>query len=313
MRHSSRPAGQRRPAWLGSARRPDEAWLRDRLAAELAHAGVDDVVHLGDRLETTDGTTFGVGTLADALSRHPRLTWGSRVRAHARTLARVRATPVPLATPDVLARAVARVVADDATDVRDGGGAEHLGPLLAPGLRAVVCLDLPEHVHGPVDLRPHGGWTAVAPAALAALRALPAPRHRTLTAEGGGAVEVFVADDVFGASRLLVLDALVADALGRERPEHGMLVVVPNRHLLAVHPLEDAGTVVGALRLMLTLAGAAAASGAGPVSPAVYYRSPDGTLERVTHQPLVDGLGDDSALRRAVLALPVRRSGRHAA
>ncbi|MCL2850589.1 MAG: hypothetical protein FWE61_11205, partial [Micrococcales bacterium] len=119
-------------------------------------------------------------------------------------------------------RLVARLVGD-----RTAPGATPLpgpGRLYGPGLRQVEVLVGEGTVSDPVDPMTHGGPALCRKAAIDGLRALRKPRHQTLTA-GSAKVETFVAEDVFGASRLLILDELLAETLLVERPAHGTLVV----------------------------------------------------------------------------------------
>lgn len=173
---------------------------------------------------------------------------------------------------------VARLVADPAsllgTRATAPAGA---GPLLAPGLRILMS-----RFAGSATVADLGAeWATQGPTAVDALRRLPLPRHRELTSE----VHTFVADDVLGASRLLILDELLAALLHVERPSHGVLVIAPNRHLLAVHVLTRLDAVAPALQLMSELA-LVEHRLAGPVSPWVYYRDVDARLGLLT--PSVD-------------------------
>jgi hypothetical protein len=198
------------------------------------------------------------------------------------------------------ARPVARLVADHGLH---GGGAPDQefarGRLIAPGLRQVTVTVRRGAVSGPVDPADLGGWTQASRLGVEGLRRLRSPRHSALRTPTGARVDTFVSDDVFGASRLLVLDQLLADHLLVERPEHGLLLAVPNRHLLAVHLLESITAVPAALELLAELA-LVEHRIAGPVSPWVYYRSPSGQLSLLTS---VEGDGRlhetfDAALRR---------------
>jgi hypothetical protein len=192
-------------------------------------------------------------------------------------------------------RLVARLVAD-----RGLHGAEQQfahGRLVAPGLRLTAVMVHRGAVSGPVDPADHGGWDACAQAGIQALRRFKAPLRESLTV-AGSRVETFIADDVFGASRLLVLDELMAQVLHVERPSHGTLVIAPNRHLLGIHVLESVDAVPAALTLLGELA-LAQHRVTGPVSPWVYYRSPDGTLSLLSSSTSSQGLHPrfDQALR----------------
>jgi len=129
------------------------------------------------------------------------------------------------------------------------------------------------------DLAPLGGWAAVGPVAMANLSRLPLPDHEAVATRRGATVHLLSSEDMFGASRLLILDHLLG-ALRIPASPFGTLVAVPHRHLLAVHVLEGAN-VVPALDTLVALA-RSGVDAAGPVSPEVYFRATDGGLQRVT-------------------------------
>ncbi|MCL2422440.1 MAG: hypothetical protein FWD11_00870 [Micrococcales bacterium] len=168
-------------------------------------------------------------------------------------------------------RLVARLVAD-----RPAQGSAPLGRVYGPALRQVEVLVTDTTISEPVDPMTHGGSDLCRRAAMDGLRALRRPKHKTITA-GPATVETFIADDVFGASRLLMLDELLAETLLVERPSHGTLVVVPNRHMVAVHILESVRSIPAALRILGELAVAEYRIGE-PLSPWVYFRAADGRL-----------------------------------
>lgn len=256
-------------------------WLRECAAREFALLGLP-VTDQGDHLLAADGSGYGLGNLAVNLAHVPRGQWPDLVRRHARSLVGARSQSDPASLEELSRLVIARVLADG-PDVQPPAGAgpdADPGPAIADGLVVRAAADYPEHVSILLDLSRFGGWQAVAPYALANLRALPLPEHQVLRADGGGDVHVFTSDDLFGASRLLALDDLLSAALRVERPDHGVLVAMPNRHLLAVHLLEGPH-VVGALHTLISLA-RSQVDGPGPVSSEVYYRSPTGTLQRIT-------------------------------
>ena len=47
----------------------------------------------------------------------------------------------------------------------------------------------------------------------------------------------------FNASRVFTMNQLLREDFLIETPAHGVLFVVPNRHLVAVHPISGIGTV----------------------------------------------------------------------
>lgn len=114
------------------------------------------------------------------------------------------------------------------------------------------------------------------------LRALPLPEHQVVGDEPGGDIHVFISEDFFGASRLLVLPDLLA-RVGAHIPQAGALVAVPNRHLLLVH-LVVGPPVVQALNWMVGVAAKEYPESPGPVSPDVFHLTPQLHAEQVTGQ-----------------------------
>ncbi|GCD20099.1 hypothetical protein ACFO3K_11660 [Cellulomonas algicola] len=259
-------------------------WLRARVVAELGVAGVG-VEARGDHLVAADGQVYGLGNLAAMVATAPRRERDAVVATHVGGLLTMRDFREPETLEEITGIVVARVLPDDPAHApRDPDG--DAGPDLGPGLVVRACLDFPTHVSTVTDLAKFGGWAAVEPYATANLRALPAPDHQVLRPARGAEVHVFASDDLFGASRLLLLDDLLASHLHLERPAHGVLVAVPNRHLLALHVLAGP-EVTHAMSTLISLA-RGEFDGPGPVSPEVFYRSPDGTLQQVTG-PAEDG------------------------
>lgn len=269
-------------------------WLRGRLVTELARAGLPDARSAGDHVLAADGQVFGLANLAALVALLPRRRWAAQVRHHARSIVELQAFTEPTTLEEIAGIVTARVLADDPAvhPSTDDPAAAEPGPTLAQGLVVRACLHFPTHVSTLTDLAPFGGWSTVGPLAEANLRALPPPEHQQARVVEGGVVHLLSSGDLFGASRLLLLDELLPTLVGVERPAHGVLVAVPNRHLLALHVL-DGPDVVGAMRLLMDLA-RAEHDGPGPVSPEVYYRSPDGILQQVT------GAGDDGQARVVV-------------
>lgn len=273
---------------------PLTAQQADRLRSEALDAwtaaGFASPQVRGDHVVDGAGAVYGLGNLAASVADVPERQWRAAVRHHADMLAELARTDEPGSFDDVRHLVVARVV--DAATLPEGSG-PIAGPTIAPGLAVRTTLDLPTHVTMLHDAT-YGGWAVTGPDALANLRKLPVPEHTPLDAGGGAVVHCFFSDDFFGASRLLVLDELLAAHVGVERPVHGTLVVVPHRHLVAAHVLADA-SVVNAMSALVALADRGR-NAPGALSAEVYYRSPDGTLQTVSRhdedggtQIVVDG------------------------
>lgn len=159
----------------------------------------------------------------------------------------------------------------------DARRADAVQPL--PGVLALLAEDRPDIV---VEFFDPGRVDVPDPWGLARdnLRALPLPEHQVVGEEPGGDVHVFVSDDFFGASRLLVLPDLLA-RVGARVPGAGALVAVPNRHLLLVHLVVGPG-VIPALNWMVGVAAHEHPQAPGPVSPHVYHLTPQLQAQQVT-------------------------------
>lgn len=248
----------------------DAEWLRGCALGAFIDAGAPAPRSAGDHLVDAQGQVYGLGNLAAIVALTPGPEREEVVRQHARVVVAANSRQSPQSLSEIQEIVVARVVASDAPGE---------GPDLAAGLALRACVDYPETVATLFDLAPLGGWAAVGPVALANLARLPLPDHQAVATRGGGTVHLLSSEDMFGASRLLQHDHLLA-AFGIPTPGFGTLVAVPHRHLLAVHVLEDEN-VVPALNALIGLA-RSGVDAAGPVSPEVYYRGPDGRLQQVT-------------------------------
>ncbi|GEL94458.1 hypothetical protein [Cellulomonas composti] len=115
--------------------------------------------------------------------------------------------------------------------------------------------------------------------ALAGLRTLPTPEHQL----AAHAVHAFEAADPLGASRLLVVEDLLAAVGEPDLPDDGrfgLLVAVPDARVLLVHAVRDE-QVLRAAHLMATIARMRQGE-ADAIGPHVYHRTADGTLTQVT-------------------------------
>ncbi len=273
--------------------RADADWLRSAALAGFTRIGVPGVEARADHLVDAAGKQYGLTNLAALLAQQDRAQWQGVVDTHVSSLAL--ALRRAESTYDEVAHLlVARVMVEADLPVLPPDA----GPSLGGGLCVRAAIDYPESVSVLYDDR-LGGWEVTGDAALAGLRRLPAPAHEMFEHD----VHLFEAADFFGASRVLVHDELL-DSVGLTDRPYGTLVVLPARALLGVHVLRDA-TVVHALHLMAQLA-RAGQSQPGAMSPHVYFRTPDGTLQQVTRYSdekidvLVEGAFAD-AMRAAQL------------
>ena len=156
-----------------------------------------------------------------------------------------------------------------------------------PGIVELAAIDHPTHVTDLLSdeaVAQLGGWPRARAAAMANLRALPAMHQDTIRADRARAdsdVHVLTTDDVFAPSRVLVLTETLA-GLGIERASYGVLLAVPNQHLLALHPLEGRG-VVAALQVLAGISTGEHDQKPDALSRHVYFVPTDGSAaQRVT-------------------------------
>lgn len=158
------------------------------------------------------------------------------------------------------------------------------------GIYAGVVLDYVDRSSATLSgelIEKYGGWDVVMHQAMANLRHLPAPRVRDIIADedrDDATVHVLRYEDPFGASRVLLWQELLA-SIGVEAPSQGVLVAIPNRHVLVVHVPRGEG-VIAAVRRMLLIVKREHADQPGPISPHLFYLGPQQPQQVST---LVDG------------------------
>jgi hypothetical protein len=143
-------------------------------------------------------------------------------------------------------------------------------PELAPGVLELLALDLPYNTVFLDDeqVARLGGRASLREAALANLRALPAPvHHRVGTAAAH--FEALGGDSHFTASRVLVMPDLLSRVLGTDAP-HGVLAAMPARHWAFIHVLADR-TATRSLLKLAAMARIAYGQEQEPISPDVFW------------------------------------------
>ena len=261
--------------------RQDATQLAALAREAFAEVGLETTLDEPGVLRGADGHRFGLWNLAATVATLPRRDWPAQARQHARLMVEAHSTAEVTDLDSVRDRILLKLAAREELPFSPPAYAVDV----APGLVGLVAVDHPTHVQTigkDSALDPLGGWDAVRDVALGNLRRLRSQeRHEVLgdDAEPTSRVHVFVGD-FFGASRLIVLDDVLRDELGVERPAHGALVAVPHRHVLVVHVVQGPG-VVSALRLMAGFAAGEHAGAAGSLSPHVFHAR-HGRIEQVT-------------------------------
>lgn len=248
--------------------------LAHQVLAELGH---EAVIRPG-YLELSDGASFGLHNLATHLAQQDQQGWDSHIRQHMSVMVQSK-----YGQPEVTGPGDVYLRLRSVTDLPGPVGYPALEPL--PGLLALACVDYPTHVVEQIsDVEDLGGWESVRPLGLANLAALPTPIvHRRLADPAQQDSEVFGlhSDDVYGASRLLVIDQVLRQTLELVVPQAGLVVAVPNRHLLLIHVVTGPG-VVPAMARMAGIADEEYQGQPGPLSPHLFHLAKDYQATQIT-------------------------------
>ncbi|MEU6311480.1 immunity 49 family protein [Streptomyces sp. NPDC047014] len=214
-----------------------------------------------------DGHHHSLHNLAHLCRQHPESRWPELVAAHFASLRQAgrgeesaeellrgvhsRLLPIGTFTPEIAASMTyARVVAD--------------------GLVFAFALDAPTSVRILTDHDvERAGLDELGRAAHANLLAVPV-KHEEVSVAGRARLHSLHGDSPFIASKALFLAQVALEVTGESLPSAGALVIVPNRHLLAFHPITD-GSVVDALNGLAEYALRAYEDGPGELSPRVYW------------------------------------------
>lgn len=246
------------------------------LAAAVTH-GFNVSYDGGVALVSADssGPVLGLSNLARTVARYDTNEWPGLVDEHfARLFGQVRQGP-PAPPADPVNQLVQRLVPRDALPA--DWTADR--PDFLPGLVSV-----PAAINGgivtmylePADLGLT--WSAAESFGLANLRKLPAEVEHE---EYDGIRIAFVTGTAFAASKALVLDTVLRDAFHVDASEHGVLVALPARDVLMIHVIEDLA-VIPALGHLLNLAARFHATSEGPLTPNVYWGTPEQTWHPAT-------------------------------
>lgn len=255
----------------------DADHLTDLARREFDAVGIQ-VEPDGQGALVAEHATYGLGNLAALAGGLPRRRWRKLVRAHVQTILDAE---------------------DDSSDDSEDGilyfklrPLDHIdtppryAPEVLPGILLVSAVDHPTHVRELLSddhLDEYGGWDEAYRTGLANLRELPDPEHTSMQGirnDPATEVHLFATDDFFGASRIAILPELLG-SIGIERPSHGVLIGIPNRHLLTVHVVSGDG-LLAALRTMIKIGHAEHDGREGAITPEVFYRAADGETQQLT-------------------------------
>jgi len=258
----------------------EAATVRRLMVEEFATAGLTAET-FDDHLRTDDGREWGLWNVAASCHAEPsQRTWPEVVRRHVASLLTPAPSPEDLSDDELLAGAVLRVYGEEVLMPQSRAELSYAREL-AEGLVEAIVLDSPTSVMLLLDPTVERvGVDRLRAAGLEHLMAEPWGDVERLTTRGGATLALLEGDSVFTASRVLVMADTLRRVFGEREYPDGVLVALPDRHHLWLHPIDDA-MAVPALQTMAGLTAQTFASAVGGVSPAVFWWR-DGTLTRVS-------------------------------
>lgn len=247
-----------------------------KLAREVFAEHGLECTYADGQLRGTDGHSYGLTNVALLAAAGDRRAWRGLLHQHVQGIVTAHAVPKQRELASVADRLHLRLLA--AGDARPAPGA---AVTLGDGLLGLACIDHPEYVEtltGSRDIERLGGWEGVRAAALTNLSRLRGEHVITVGDDPASEVRLSTGG-FFNASRVFTMEHLLREDFLVEAPAHGVLFVVPNRHVVAVHPVAGQG-MLAAIRTLLQVAQREHAA-PGAVSPDVWFWC-DGAVQRVT-------------------------------
>lgn len=285
FRRSSRnDAGStRRDEVFGFLTDAQAARVRELAQQAYAELGIETVI-AADHLVGSDGTVYGLSNLMAACGNTDReREWPELVRRHCRSIVTAMADdrdPAALPLEEMLSRVYLRLIGISTlpADWREGLG---YGRVLTDDLVELLFLDYPESVRtlyqATVDVF---GEDVLRQAGLENLLREPIDAVETLDCGDGARASVVIGESVYTASRVLALPDLLRRVYGERSYPNGVIVGIPFRHQVVLHPI-DSRAVVPAIQRLADFTYAGFTEGVGSVSPYLYWWR-DGALRRLT-------------------------------
>ena len=230
-----------------------------------------------DSVAAANGAQYGLSSLAFALADQPVEDWAKPVGEHFDAVLAPRPRTDDLTLETARPHLLPRIMTADELAGNDFGVPTY-APQLGGGLMAVAALDYPTRVDlllTDASVASIGPWAVIEPIALANLRAQPASEHDVLDGEETGPHYFTDEENHFVASRLLLLDELLA-SVGQADAGYGIVVAVPARAALIAYVLRDKAQTIRTLSLMGHRVPGWFESLPGPISPGVYWRPAPG-------------------------------------
>jgi len=254
----------------------EAADLRAALDRAFAAEGLPVEV-LSDHALAADGRHFGLWNVAAAChsAEGGRTDWDGLIAGHVHTLLNPAPDVADLTDAELLERVHSRLY--DAPMLAQGGtaGTEY-GREVAGGIVELLVADFPESIAplGSVDVASRdidALWAASRAHTLAA----PVEACGEIEAGDGAKITVAMGESFYLASRIVDMSSLLLDVFGARDYPHGVVVGVPHRHQVALHPVDDARSL-NAIGAAAQFTATGYADSPGGVSPLLYWWNGDG-------------------------------------
>lgn len=253
---------------------PQARELRGLVRSAFATRGLEVTVR-ADHVEDAAGRQYGLWNVAASChdDERGRAAWPAVVDRHVQAVLAAMDAPDPFETmsdDELLASTYVRLY--EAAGIPEPDRYPHVE--FAPGLLAMLALDLPETVAlMPRDVVTRlGGWQSAQERGLGNLRRERVDQQEVLQAPGGATFSVVLGESVYTASLALLLPERLREWGAPEPGPHGWLLSVPNRHQVVWHVLQD-DSALAALHGMAVFARLGFEDSPGPLSPHVYWWS----------------------------------------
>ena len=208
---------------------------------------------------------FGLTNLARTLRLSPHARWSDLIQAQLTAIAHGSQGHAPLA--DLRSIIMPRLLCGDfGLPFQVPSWAKQAGA----GLFYVAAVDHPDTIELRVaESELPDGWGRLWDDALTNLRRLGVPEQGQIRVPSSTAIVHFFAGDIFGASRLAIIDDLLADI----EPDcgWGLIASVPCSSTLFVHVVKDQ-ELLAAINYLVPRTGDMYSAQPGALSPWLYYR-----------------------------------------
>jgi hypothetical protein len=281
--------------------------FRKRVARAFGHAGMPVQVH-PDHLLASDGQQFGLWNLAVYCheAERGRKDWDDLIARHVHTMLNPPPSVSTLSDAELLAVIHTRLFPGDGFG-EPSGDVRAMGREVLHDVVEMLVADFPETVvslsETDIAQRDASALWARARANTAAARI---DEVAPLTSPGGATITVVMGESFFVASRVMDIEPLLREVFGERGYPHGVVVGVPNRHQVVLHPLDDARSIE-AIGTAAHFTAIGFSDSPGGISPLLYWWNGK-VFQTVSHIDEDGGLGivADGPFLDAVNALASR-------